>query len=385
MLNSARIFALSILGSVAIVPLLVLPVMVGSFVDYLGMTESIAGWAASASFLGGALAAFVLSLRIHQLDLRRLAWAGLLVMLVCDAACIAAASLPTWTFFALRFFSGVGAAGAYASVIAAFARTREPDRAYGLFMAIQFAGSAVGLYGLPFLLPHTGIGGLYITFVITELVALSFVGSLPDRNERQAQAVPDMIEWRILLRRTSLVCLLGICFYEAANMSHFTYAERIGLSTGLGNEQVGAVLGIATILGIPAALMVVWLGERWGHFVPVLIGASCQFLALLLLVLIPSPAVYILAMCMLASAWAFSLPYFQAIEAELDPGGSVVVAGGFATSLGGFIGPATAAILVLPGAYNNMLMAAGGTYVLVIGLMRYVCLQMARSKMGLKV
>ena len=29
-------------------------------------------------------------------------------------------------------------------------------------------------------------------------------------------------------------------------------------------------------------------------------------------------------------------------------------------------------MLIQPGAYNNMLLAAGGIYVLVIGLMRYV-------------
>ena len=379
MLNSARTLALSFLGSVAILPLLVLPVMVGSLVDYLGMTESLAGWAAAAGFLGGALAAVVISLRIHHLDLRKLALYGLLVMLTCDAACIAAPSLPTWLFFALRFLSGIGAAGAYASVMSAFARTRQPDRAYGLFMAMQFAGSAIGLYGLPFLLPLAGIEGLYISFVVAEIVAVSLVSSLPDREERQAQVVPDIIEWRILLTRTALVCLLGIFLFEAANMAHFTYAERIGLTAGLNNGQIGAVLGIATFLGIPAALAVVWFGERWGHFVPVLIGTSCQILALVVLVFAPSAVVYILAMCMLASAWAFSLPYIHAIEAEIDPGGSVVVAGGFATSLGGFIGPAGAAMLIHPGAYSTMLISAAVALLFVIGLMRYVC---ARVRSG---
>ena len=39
-------------------------------------------------------------------------------------------------------------------------------------------------------------------------------------------------------------------------------------------------------------------------------------------------SLYFLTMTGLSVAWAFGLPYFQAFEARLDPGGSVVVAGG---------------------------------------------------------
>lgn len=261
----------------------------------------------------------------------------------------------------------------------AFARSREPDRAYGLFMAMQFTLSAAGLYGLPFLLPLAGIEGLFVGFTLLNLLAFRLVGKLPDSKDRLANAIPETIEWRILLSRMSLLCLLGICLFEAATMAHFTYAERIGLTTGLSHGQIGEILAFATILGIPAALAVVVLGDRWGYFLPVLLGASCQIIAVLMLTLGSNPMIYILAMCMLATGWAFSLPYFQAIEAVIDPGGSVVVAGGFATAFGGFIGPAVAATLVRPGIYSAMLLTAAVIYLLVILLMRFVCSFLGRG------
>ena len=73
-----------------------------------------------------------------------------------------------------------------------------------------------------------------------------------------------------------------------------------------------------------------------------------------------------------ANAWGFTLPYFQAIEADLDRGGTVVVAGGFATGFAGFIGPATAASLVRPGDYSTLLMSCFAVCFMVILLMRYV-------------
>ena len=68
----------SILGSVALLPLLVLPTMVGALVDHAGFTEAEAGWVASVGFAGSALGAIIAGLRIRHFDPRLLAVIGLL-------------------------------------------------------------------------------------------------------------------------------------------------------------------------------------------------------------------------------------------------------------------------------------------------------------------
>lgn len=359
-------------------PLLVLPVMVGSFVDHLALSDSEAGYVASAGFLGGALAAIAISLRIHHLDLRRMVAAGLGLMVLADGGSIAAAHMPFWLLVSLRFLSGIGGAAAYAGVMGSFAGWRRPERAYGLFMGTQFAFSAAGLYGLPWILPETGIAGIMILFTALDVLVLLFVRQLPAGNERPGAGARATVEWRVILAGTSLLCLLAIGLFEAGNMASFTYAERIGISFGLESEEIGLVLGVATVLGIPAGLGVYFIGSRFGRFKPILVAVLVQVSGLLLLLIGQQQFSYVLAMCLLAPCWGFALPYFQTIEARIDPGGSVVVAGGFATSLGGFIGPAVAASLVSEGSYQKMIITAGISLIVVVALVRIVTLRVGR-------
>jgi MFS family permease len=374
--NVRRTLLMAALGSVALMPLLVLPVMVGSFVDHLGLSDSEAGYVASAGFLGGAMAAFYISLRIHHLSLRRLAFIGLGILILTDGISIAAAQLPAGVFVALRFISGAGGVAAYASVMSAYAGWREPDRAYGLFMAIQFLVSSVGLFGLPWILPDTGVSGLFALFTMLDVAALLLVVQLPGSDERKPAGSGSPVEWRVILAQTSLLCLLGIGLFEASNMASFTYAERIGVSFGLQGSEIGLVLGTATLLGIPAAFGVFLLGSRFGRYPPILVTALIQSSALLILLTGPGELKYVISMCLMAMGWGFALPYFQAIEAQIDPRGSVVVAGGFATSFGGFLGPALAASLISPGSYGGMIVTASASYIVVIILMRMVSLRM---------
>ncbi|MFC1796110.1 MFS transporter [Pseudomonadota bacterium] len=377
--NVKRTVLLAVLGSISLMPLLVLPVMVGSFVDHMALSDSEAGYVASAGFLGGAIAAIFISLRIHHVDLRRMAYLGLGLMVLADGGSIAAEHMNFWLFVSLRFLSGMGGAAAYASVMGSFAGWREPDRAYGLFMAMQFAFSAVGLYGLPWVLPDTGVAGILVLFTVLDILALFLVRRLPAGPERRGAGLNATVEWRVILAATSVLCLLGIGLFEAANMANFTYADRIGILFGLKGEQIGLVLGISTMLGIPAGFGVYFVGSRFGRFRPILVAALVQIAALLLLLSGPGKAGYIVAMCLLAPCWGFALPYFQAIEARIDPGGSVVVAGGFATAFGGFLGPAIAASLVSPGDYGTMIVAAGICLFVVIGLMRVATLRLGRQ------
>ena len=63
----------SVIGTISILPLLILPAMIGILVDQSALSESFAGWSASVNFFGGALIAILMAFRMHRLDLRKTA------------------------------------------------------------------------------------------------------------------------------------------------------------------------------------------------------------------------------------------------------------------------------------------------------------------------
>jgi MFS family permease len=364
--ETMRIIRASILGSVAILPILMLPTMVGALVDYAGFTEAEAGWVAAVGFAGSALGAITVGLRVRHLDPQKLAVLGLMAMAVFDAASMFVSQLPVWLFVTFRFLSGVGGAVAYAAVVTTIAATANPDRGYGIFMVFQFGLSAACLYGLPIALPSIGVFGMYLLMAVAAALSLVLKDSVIHRSTTTEDPA---IEIHMLVKPAAILAMLGIGFYEMANFMHFTYADRIGVSFALSMLRIGEILGVASLLGIPAALIVVWIGDRFGELGPLVFAVLLSTGSLLWLLVSEDTAAYVVAMSVLGFAWAFGLPYFYAVEARLDPGGSVVVVGGFFTACGSVAGPALAAALVAPANYNNVLIAAIGIYLLVICLM----------------
>ena len=260
----------SILGSVALLPLLVLPSLVGALVDHAGFTEAEAGWVAAVGFAGSALGAIIAGLRIRHFDPRMLAITGLVLLAVFDGASIFAGQLPTWLFVTFRFVSGLGGAIAYAAVMATIATMSNPERDYGIFMVFQFGLSAIGLYWLPYLLPVIGgVAGLFSILAVAAVLSLLLRNSV---IHREAVAEETAVEIKTLLKPAALMAMFGIGLYETANLGYYTYSERIGLSMGLNDYQVGEVLGVATLLGVPSAFGVVWLGDRFGQLKPLFLA-----------------------------------------------------------------------------------------------------------------
>ncbi len=153
-------------------------------------------------------------------------------------------------------------------------------------------------------------------------------------------------------------------------MGQFAYVERVGVAMALSGDQLGLALGLASLAGVPAALLVTFIGSRFGLFLPIASVALIQALCAQWLIVAQGFAAYLVIACVFGSGWAFVLPYFQGIAARLDRGGSVVVAAGFATSTAGFVGPAMAAMLVQPGDYRLLLHVVAAGLLLVILLTR---------------
>jgi predicted MFS family arabinose efflux permease len=348
----------SAIGTVAILPLLVLPAMVGVLVDESAISESFAGWSASVNFFGGALVAIAMALRMHSLDLRRVATIALALAAAADLASALAVTQPI-AFLCVRFLAGVGGGAAYTAAVAAFARYDQVERGYGLFVTLQFIVSGLGLYVLPIYSPHLGTFGMFGMIAAMDLVALLLARHLPGPAVVALRRAERGSEIRVLLSAATLFALLGFGVFEAANTAQFTYIERLGVRVGFPDEQIGTMLLIASLVGIPGAFSIVFIGDRFGRTGPLVLGIGIAIGGLLLLTFFSSIfTLYLLGGSMLGFSWAYCLPYIQGLTAALDPNGSAVAAAASASTIGGAVGPALAALVVGDGEYRSVMLLA---------------------------
>ncbi|MGH8034223.1 MAG: MFS transporter, partial [Lysobacterales bacterium] len=240
-------------------------------------------------------------------------------------------------------------------VMSTLARRPDASKGYGLLMTLQFLLSAVGLYGIPLLLPVTGVRGLFVGIGVIELVAAVTMGLISLAPVIGAQVTHAGTELKVLLNRVALFSIIGGGLYEASNTAQFTYAERMGVAINLGGDTIGPVLGTASLMGIPGALCIVWIGDRVRSITMVQLGIAGTLAGLLLLMVATNLTLYTISMCLLGFSWAFTLPYFQTIQAGMDPRGSVVAAGAFATMIGDTLAPGAAASVLSGDDYTRVL------------------------------
>ena len=348
-----QFLALSVIGSVTLMPLLVLPAMIGVLVDNAQMTDSSAGWSASAHFLANALVGLALSLRVHHLDLRRTATLALAVAVLADIVSALTAG-PTVLFFGARILAGVALGAAYVATITAFPRYDGYDRGFGLFVTLQFIISGIGLYIVPVYADQMGATGLFLGLAVLDGIALWLARTLPTVDASVTESTDKASEWKTLIALSALLAIVGFATFEAANNAQFTYIERFGISLGISDEQVGFALLIASLIGIPGAFCIVFFGQRFGTLGPLVFGMGIAVTGLIILMNAEGFAAYFAGGCCMGFSWAFCLPYIQAVLANIDRKGSVLAAGSAFSGFGIAAGPGLAALVVAEEHYTNV-------------------------------
>lgn len=353
--NFGPFMALSVIGTVTLMPLLVLPAMVGVLVDNAAMTDSSAGYSASANFLAGAFVGLILAVRIHHVNLRRLSTFALIGAIAADVASAMTVGDNIF-FFASRAAAGFALGAAYVASVAAFARYDEYERGYGLFVTLQFIISGLGLYIVPVFADDLGGNGLFLMFAAADTLALTLVRFLPATSGTAPGQDKGESEFAVLLRYSALLAIVGFAVFEAANNAQFAFIERFGVSLAITDHNIGMALLIASLIGIPGAFLVVLIGGRFGTLSPLIFGIGIAFAGLILLINTENYAWYLVGSCCMGFSWAFCLPFIQSLLAAIDRKGSAIAAGSAFATVGSAAGPGLASIVVVGGHYVDVFM-----------------------------
>jgi len=348
-----------------------LPFLVGSLMDGIGLDARRAGLLATAEMGAMAAGALAVAPRIGRLSRRALglgAGAALLVLHGSSAASDSFAQL-----LLLRALAGLAEGCLYAVAMAAAAASIAPTRVYA-----RVEGGGTLLWTCLFLVvPHAVAlwqqrGAFGALFVIT-LCCVPILFWLPPHPPREAEA--GETKRKLWTPSALAVVCAGAVLYVSEN-SLWAFTERIGASTGMSGRGVGVVLGLANLLLVLMALLVSRVHLRWGRSLPIGVGIAAFGACLLFIACARSPLQYAAGHAALAIAFVFQWIYLQGLAAALDPAGRVAALLAGSILVGGALGPAVGGQLTEWGGYPAIgafaLAAAALALILVVPVARRV-------------
>lgn len=348
-----RLVPMIVVGVVGNSVIYIVPLLVGGMVTDRGFDEQLAGFMVSADLGGYAVATLLAATLVSRVSWRRMALVAVVLMV---AANVATTFIHDSTLFAVvRFVSGMGCGILAALASVTLGQTEEPDRNYGVLLAMSLLYGTAALWTLPFVLGRYGLSAAYWLIVACALATLPLIRGLPERRPAAAVGPQAGRTSRWLL--SSLV-LAAILLFWASQNDVYTYIERVGAGAGLTPEFIGFSLGAANLTGFVGAALVAFLGTRFGRFWPLLVATLMQVACLAVLMQGFDGTTYLVALALLSLGWNIVNPFQLGVLAMVDTTGSALALAATVTGLGLAIGPAFAAMAVAVGRYAGVLWVA---------------------------
>ncbi|MFA4892431.1 hypothetical protein [Brevundimonas sp.] len=342
---------LSFLATAGLFYVNIMAALVDGLIGGAGLTSKQAGLVVSANVYGAAVGALVAVFIIRRLPWRPTALSVLCGLIVVDliSTLIKAPEL----LIGLRFFHGLMGGLLVGVAFAVIARTKTPDRTFGMLLVVQFGLGGLGLMFLPRLVPVFGHGVLFLALAAFSAVTLAMTPFLGVYAPRPA---PSPLAARAVTRWVPLILAFAAIFlFQAANMGLAAYIIGLGKTAGLGLGLITGTLGAANWIGALGSMLVVLIGVRFGRFWPLMAGLALTLGGTWAFHFSGLPWIFLVANIGTAVTWAFVIPYLLGMCAAFDTVGQMAALGGFFSKMGLASGPALAAFVVAGGQYDGLI------------------------------
>lgn len=333
---------LSFLATAGIFYVNIMPALVSGLISGLGFTQREAGFVGSANLYGAAFGALTIVLLVTRVPWRKASIALLAALVALDALSMAVHA--PWVMIPLRAVHGFLGGMLVGVAFAVIARTKSPDRVFGVLLFVQFGLGGLGVMTLPRLVPVFGTSVLFMTLIAFSLVTLAmlpFLGSYPPRQTAQAGAVATTAS-----TPRFVLALLAIFLFQASNMGLFAYIIELGSAAGLSKDFISTSVGAATWVGVAGCLLVIALATRFGRTLPLAIGLAATLVGIWVLHDAGDKLVFVLANCVTGITWSLVMPYLLGLTASFDRSGRAAALGGFASKMGLASGPLLGALIL---------------------------------------
>jgi len=321
----------------------IMPALVAGLIDGLGFTNRQAGFVGSANVYGAACGALVAVFLVRRVSWRRAEVMALVMLLLLDLVSTQVTTAGPLT--ALRFLHGVVGGVSVGIGLAVMARTRVPDRAFGMLLTVQYGAGGLGVMFLPRLAHQFGPQVLFLALAAFTLITLLMLPFLAEYPPRERVAAVDGASAAVK-RAPLLLTLIAVFLFQASNMGLSAFIIPLGRHYGLEDTFISNTLGFANWVGVLGSIAVIWMAGRYGRALPVAAALVVTLVGIAAFLRSDAGWVFIAANAVTAVTWSFLIPYFFGMCADFDPAGRSATLAGFFSKMGLASGPAAAALLL---------------------------------------
>lgn len=341
----------------------VMPYLIGSLSDGMGLGIDQAGLIGSAELLIVALSAFATSAKVRVLPRRKVAMLGGVIAIAGHSLSLLTNSIEA--LFICRALAGVGAGMALAIGNACLAASHDPSKAYGqvmMLLATVTAGVIVSLGYITEIWSYYGLFGTQAIVVALMLIPMSF---LPERDETQPE---DDVNQGKIPTLPAVLIVVGILMWHFCDNSIWGFSERIASKIGMQPDVIGWLLGGGLFVGVIGGLIASSIGTRYGRIWPICVGIAVAVTCISVITSTGLIATYTASILTYIVCFMFISSYIYGLAGELDHHGRVMAAASGAGNIGVALAPLLSGRLIADGGYEVMGKVVISTLLVVMAL-----------------
>lgn len=355
------------------------PLIIQSLGDELGIAPSVAGSFATGMLLISAVASGLAAGPASGPRRRALARAGLVVSAI---GCVVAAFVPhVVAVLAGMLALGAGSGIAAATSSAALAGARDVDRMTSASLVINRLMSAAVLALVPLLgggrmVAFLAIGGFALLMLpaVAGIPPAPAAASDPKAQVDRSSTIGPALSW-----------LLLACVVLSALSEESLWAVSAGVAitqVGLPEPTIGLILSAAALTGLVGVLLVALLGSRFGRAIPIavllILGGICKFVA----VTTTSGPVFTAAILAWSIWYPATITYLLALAASLQRAGRWAALGQSAYLCGAALAPLAGSSFVEFLGYHSTGWLLGGSSLLLAVPLAFIAHRADRQQHG---
>ncbi|MEK9933638.1 MAG: MFS transporter [Luminiphilus sp.] len=318
--------------------LVALPAINGAWVDQLGFTDVEVNRVASADLLGLFIGAVLTSVLIRTWDRQKLTYLGIALAIIANGLCTRYTDYETTLM--LRLVAGLGSGFYTAVAVAGLGAHSRPREAFN-WMLLAFA---VSQFLELQLIPHLTMNGIYVFFIATYVVTLPFVRVIP-----KTSPPPSPTDAPSDTQKPTLLAWVGIGAIVIAYINIGAYWSNIELAAeaaGIDGDWAAQVIAWCVLLSFVGCFTAMWVLKKFDYDRPLLFTFVLMVMAVGLLAINFTAAVFVFSVAMFNFLWIFIDVYQMGGVSVADRSGSAAAFIPGAQGLGQTVGPFAASVML---------------------------------------